>query len=318
MSFFKVVLVFLLACGAIAVICQIVAYLIFRVLKKLSPSRGNGTTNNIEQSPIKERVSAVKWTSASDCGTLISFRKSKSGKIFFYDLMGNRVSKIPRSKRDLAVQHDCFLGQKSSGNVVKWVPVKKSEVEAYLDEQGFKEKHSKPPLPSRKKRPQDTSLKSKAENLAQSIIESIDKDRLRMWHECHDVRNDGTPAWVDLLVFPGMWQSISSNTQVCSEGRITQGIGEFGLEPSNPIPVFGPPGAQAYLANLRSAQDAVYVEYKREGSLNVSNINYPVDRYSVTDYSGKQTELYLSCYHMSNSHQAPSGFELNARVLEKL
>lgn len=325
--FLKFTLVFLLACGAIALIWQTTIYLIFRVLKKLSPSEMNETATKKELSPVKNEVTAIKWASASDCGTLISIRTSKSGKIFFYDLMGNRVSKIPRAKRDLAVQHDCFLGQRNSVTVVKWVPVKRSEVETQLNQLGFREAHSAPPLPSNKqKTAQNTSLQSMKESLNSSgfssnVIEFMnDQERARIWIACHQVRHDGTPTWIDLsrngpdFVF---WQGIYDNTQVCSEGQITQGIGEFGLEPSNPIPVFGPPGAKAYLANLKSARDNEFIRFKRLGSRSVSNINYSIDRYSIMDTSGNQTELFLSCYHPINSHQAPSGFKLNARVLAK-
>lgn len=321
--FLKSAFVFLIACGAVALFWQITIHLI---------SRARESSRSQAVKEIKhEDEPAVIWSSARECGTLVSIRKSKSGKIFFYDLMGNRVSKIPRKKRNIALKHDCFLGQKRKGSIIRWEPVKRSEVEGFLNNQGFRERHSAPPLLSggQTKDSQKRSLQSMKGDLESSGIKGLTPSAIQfmieergrdVWIACHQVRHDGSPKWVDFSGSDGtleFWQSICENPQVCAGGIIDQGSGEFGLESSNPIPVFGPPGATAYLINLISVKSNEYVSFRRQGSVRSSNINNPIDRYFVWDSSGNQTDLFLSCYHQINSHQAPLGFKLNAQVFDK-
>ena len=45
---------------------------------------------------------------------------------------------------------------------------------------------------------------------------------------------------------------ISSNTQATKSDIIFDGIGEFGLEKTNPIPTYGIPSKTAYLNSLRT------------------------------------------------------------------
>tara|TARA_B100000902_G_scaffold250357_1_gene236931 strand:- start:413 stop:1981 length:1569 start_codon:yes stop_codon:yes gene_type:complete len=56
----------------------------------------------------------------------------------FYDLSGNRVSKIPKTKRIICLENDCYLGLKGE----KWVTVDSKEVEKNMWLKDFVIKHS--------------------------------------------------------------------------------------------------------------------------------------------------------------------------------
>tara|TARA_Y100001933_G_C18952595_1_gene544478 strand:+ start:27 stop:1481 length:1455 start_codon:yes stop_codon:yes gene_type:complete len=58
--------------------------------------------------------------------------KTPDGKIIFYDLSGNRISKIPRKKRDISTGINCYLGLKKYKNCERWEPIDSKEVEKYL------------------------------------------------------------------------------------------------------------------------------------------------------------------------------------------
>ena len=67
----------------------------------------------------------------------------------FYDLSGNRVYKIPRTRRIICLENDCYLGLKGE----KWVTVDPKEVEKNVSSKNFVENHSiqKETLKSEKK-----------------------------------------------------------------------------------------------------------------------------------------------------------------------
>lgn len=91
---------------------------------------------------------------------------------------------------------------------------------------------------------------------------------------------------------------------------IPWGIGEFGLEVTNPIPVHGIFGSRSYLSRLRTMNgDAI--EFERIGSIFEPNvIKSPVDVYKIKNNGMEIATLYISPYHKKNSNKAPKGFRL--------
>ena len=95
----------------------------------------------------------------------------------------------------------------------------------------------------------------------------------------------------------------------CTTDEMPNGIGEFGLDPTNPIPVNTIQGNTIYLGGLR-ALDGSKVNYERLGSLQVDNIKKPIDKYLITHENGdKLAIIYLSPYQAKNSKKAPKGLE---------
>jgi len=110
-----------------------------------------------------------------------------------------------------------------------------------------------------------------------------------------------------------IFKEISSNYQACRTSEIPQGYGEFGLDPTNPIPTFGVPSNEAYLKSLRTTNGDV-LNFRRLQSITVQNINKPVDEYEILDYAGQTiAHLYLSPYHWVTSRKTPKGFLMNGR-----
>ena len=110
----------------------------------LSPffAKPNTQTKQATKKPIQE-TSKVTFVNPIECGIIISPQKSISGKVFFYDLSGNRISKIPRGKRDIALANNCFLGQFKNDKSKRWVPVLRSDVERMMTNDSFVRAHSK-------------------------------------------------------------------------------------------------------------------------------------------------------------------------------
>jgi hypothetical protein len=87
----------------------------------------------------------------------------------------------------------------------------------------------------------------------------------------------------------------------CDE--ITGGVGEFGRDPRNPIPVNGPLGELIYLSNVRTA-DSQQIMFHRLGSL--SN----VDIYETVSFDGTIWDIFfLHQYHPRRSRRPPSGYK---------
>src|SRR5262245_14638701 len=87
----------------------------------------------------------------------------------------------------------------------------------------------------------------------------------------------------------------------CDE--IAGGVGEFGRDPRNPIPVNGPVGELIYLSNVRTA-DSQHIMFHRLGSL--SN----VDIYETVSFDGAIWDiLFLHQYHPRKSRRPPSGYK---------
>jgi len=82
----------------------------------------------------------------------------------------------------------------------------------------------------------------------------------------------------------------------CTTDEMPEGVGEFGLEPTNPIPVNTVQGSILYLGGLR-APDGTRVNNERLGSLKVSNIQKPIDKYLITHENGSELAvIYISPY----------------------
>jgi antitoxin component YwqK of YwqJK toxin-antitoxin module len=86
-----------------------------------------------------------------------------------------------------------------------------------------------------------------------------------------------------------------------------EGIGEFGLEPTNPIPTNGVHGSILYLGGLR-ALDGSRVDNERIKTVKVENIKKIIDAYSISHENGSHiTTIYISPYQAKNSKKAPKG-----------
>ncbi len=99
------------------------------------------------------------------------------------------------------------------------------------------------------------------------------------------------------------------NKDGCTSDEMPEGVGEFGLEPTNPIPVNTVQGSILYLRGLR-APDGTRVNNERLGSLKVSNIQKPIDKYLITHENGSELAIiYISPYQAKNSKKAPKGLD---------
>ncbi|MDC0980952.1 toxin-antitoxin system YwqK family antitoxin [Candidatus Pseudothioglobus singularis] len=100
------------------------------------------------------------------------------------------------------------------------------------------------------------------------------------------------------------------NSSGCAEDEMPNGIGEFGIEPTNPIPVNTVElGSKKYLAGLR-AEDGSKVNSERIGSQTVDNIEKPIDSYIITHKDGSEiATIYISPYQAKNSKKAPRGLK---------
>jgi hypothetical protein len=105
-------------------------------------------------------------------------------------------------------------------------------------------------------------------------------------------------------------QQIKSNPQATITDEIYGTVGEFGLEPSNPVPVYGVPSNEVYLGRLRTL-DSMPIKWDRVGSMQHESINEPIDNYNVFDSKGnKIANIYISPYHLHTSLKAPKGFKM--------
>jgi hypothetical protein len=79
-------------------------------------------------------------------------------------------------------------------------------------------------------------------------------------------------------------------------------LGQFGLEPSSPIPVNGAIGELAYLSRLESAHSERLL-FHRIGAID------KIDVFEAVTYSGSAWYLFfLDMYHPRRSRRAPDGF----------
>lgn len=93
------------------------------------------------------------------------------------------------------------------------------------------------------------------------------------------------------------------------KSEINQGIGEFGLELTNPIPTSSIPESYLYLTRLRT-MDGSGITFKRIGSMSAPNINDPIDAYKIYSNGIEITTIYICGYYFKTSNKAPKGFKL--------
>ena len=99
------------------------------------------------------------------------------------------------------------------------------------------------------------------------------------------------------------------NAGGCNTDEMPNGIGEFGLEPTNPIPTNTPFGSILYLGGLR-APDGTVVSNTRLGTVGANNIEKPIDKYQITHKNGNELAIiYISPYQAINSKKSPAGLD---------
>jgi hypothetical protein len=92
--------------------------------------------------------------------------------------------------------------------------------------------------------------------------------------------------------------------------QLPNGVGPFGLCPTNPIPTQNIFLTDSYLASLRTA-DGRRVDAKRTGSTSATEITSGMIDIFVLYCEGKEiTTIYICPYHKRNSRSAPDGFRL--------
>lgn len=111
--------------------------------------------------------------------------------------------------------------------------------------------------------------------------------------------------------------TINNNTQATELDEIPEGIGRYGLEKTNPIPVRGVMGNTAYLAKIRT-KEGVKVKYNRTGSTSAKNINMPIDVYEISADGKFLDTFYLSPYHKKNSEKAPEGYDIDLGMFKSV
>lgn len=137
---------------------------------------------------------------------------------------------------------------------------------------------------------------------------------------------------------------VSTNPNACKEDYIPSGVGEFGLEKTNPIPVYGIDKVDFYMSKLRykytsKSGSVVYypVTYKRTHELDKSPIGSPIsdsattqsscsaenigdyiDAYNIYSFDGsrKLCLVFIHSYHLKTSEAVPSGF-VNSKNIPK-
>lgn len=95
--------------------------------------------------------------------------------------------------------------------------------------------------------------------------------------------------------------------------KIPGGQGDFGRDPTNPIPVNGPLGQILYLSQLQTARSNSPIMFHRVSSTSVGNAE--VDMYEVLSIDETVREyLYLSFYHPRRSRLCPTGYRIERTV----
>lgn len=111
--------------------------------------------------------------------------------------------------------------------------------------------------------------------------------------------------------------TINNNTQATELDEIPEGIGRYGLEKTNPIPIKGVMGNIAYLAKIRT-KEGVKVEYKRIGSTSAENIKTAIDIYEISVAGKLLDTFYLNPYHKRNSEKAPDGYDIDLEMFRSV
>ena len=111
------------------------------------------------------------------------------------------------------------------------------------------------------------------------------------------------------LLHARLESAFGSDSVGCDQDEIPGGLGEFGLEATNPIPVRGIRSNAIYLDCLRTS-DGQKVNYINTGSGSVPNIVGSVYEYEVRQGDRPLCKLYFAPYNRRISQRPPRGFSL--------
>ena len=102
--------------------------------------------------------------------------------------------------------------------------------------------------------------------------------------------------------------SSAFHDNLVTNGQISTGVGRFGLDVTNPIPVRGFSGLDDYFDKLNIKKKITW-ESSRLGSTSAQNINGNIDIYNLTAADGSSLkELYVCMYCNETSFKIPEGF----------
>jgi len=96
------------------------------------------------------------------------------------------------------------------------------------------------------------------------------------------------------------------------DGRdeIAGSFGNFGYEPTNPIPVNGPVGETVYINRLRGKSGVGFM-YHRLGSVQSPPANHPLDHFELVALDASERhELFFDLYYFRRSTKVPEGLSL--------
>lgn len=86
--------------------------------------------------------------------------------------------------------------------------------------------------------------------------------------------------------------------------------GRYGYEVTNPIPVSGSAGLEAYMKQLFSAEGRVFT-YERIGSFQSDNIKSITDGYRILFEDAGDATIFVNLYNSETSRKAPDRFYLS-------
>ena len=112
--------------------------------KTTTSNKPSKTKTTSPKSVNTNKPSSSKFYSCDEVTVIIKPKVIPSPRIkgetetHFYDLSGIRVTKIPRTKRNICLKNDCYLGLKNE----RWVEINSDEVENKLNDSEFIKVHS--------------------------------------------------------------------------------------------------------------------------------------------------------------------------------
>ena len=133
--------------------------------KTTSSNKNSKTKKTSPKSVNTNKLPSPNFCSCDEVTVIIKPKVIPSPRIkgetetHFYDLSGNRVTKIPRTKRNICLKYNCYLGLKNE----RWVEINPDEVENKLNNSEFIEVHSldnKLKTPSKKKVVKEKSIET--------------------------------------------------------------------------------------------------------------------------------------------------------------
>ena len=118
----------------------------------------------------------------------------------------------------------------------------------------------------------------------------------------------GEPLSIDDSLTAMIVMGIISNPDACDQDEIPGAIGEFGLNKTNPVPVYGIASNEIYLKGLKT-EFGENITWTRKGSILIDEIQKEIDEYLIYNENGKYlTTIYISPYHWKTSKKIPKGF----------